>query len=92
MIKVLVVTYYWPPSGGSGVQRWMFFCKYLKEYGIEPIVLTVDENSASYRIFDSSLNEVVKEIETHKTKTFELIKFYSFLTTGDKKKVYHKGP
>ena len=41
-MKVLIITYYWPPAGGSGVQRWLKFVKYLQEFGIEPIVYTVD--------------------------------------------------
>jgi len=41
-LKVLIITYYWPPAGGSGVQRWLKFVKYLQEYGIEPVVYTVD--------------------------------------------------
>lgn len=41
-MKVLIITYYWPPAGGSGVQRWLKFVKYLQEYGIEPVVYTVD--------------------------------------------------
>ena len=36
--KLLILSYYWPPSGGSGVQRWMYFAKYLKKLGYEPIV------------------------------------------------------
>lgn len=40
MKKVLVITYYWPPSSGAGVQRWLKFCKYLREYGWEPIIYT----------------------------------------------------
>ena len=40
MKKVLVITYYWPPSGGGGVQRWLKFTKYLPEFGWEPIILT----------------------------------------------------
>ncbi len=39
--KILVITYYWPPSGGAGVQRWLKFVKYLRQYGWEPIVFTV---------------------------------------------------
>ena len=42
MNKVLIITYYWPPSGGAGVQRWLKFSKYLPEFGWEPIILTVD--------------------------------------------------
>ncbi len=40
MKKVLIITYYWPPSGGAGVQRWLKFVKYLRDYGWEPIVYT----------------------------------------------------
>ena len=45
---VIILTYYWPPSGGSGVQRWMYFSKYLKELGWNPFVITVDQKKASY--------------------------------------------
>src|SRR5690606_12198321 len=40
MEKVLIITYYWPPSGGAGVQRWLKFVKYLRDFGIEPIIYT----------------------------------------------------
>ncbi len=40
MKKVLVITYYWPPSGGGGVQRWLKFTKYLPEFGWEPVIYT----------------------------------------------------
>lgn len=40
MKKVLIITYYWPPSGGSGVQRWLKFAKYLPKYGWQPIIYT----------------------------------------------------
>jgi len=57
--KVLIITYYWPPSGGAGVQRWLKFSKYLPESGIEPVILTVDPEYASYPQRDASL---LKEI------------------------------
>ena len=84
MKKVLIITYYWPPSGGSGVQRWMYFCKYLKDFGIEPIVITVDEKKASYRNLDFSFCELVEDIEVYKTNTLEPLKFYSKIMSGDK--------
>ena len=52
-MKVLIITYYWPPAGGSGVQRWLKFVKYLQEYGIEPVVYTVD--NAGYLKEDKTL-------------------------------------
>ena len=40
MKKALVITYYWPPSGGAGVQRWLKFVKYMRDFGWEPVVYT----------------------------------------------------
>ena len=37
---MLIITYYWPPSGGAGVQRWLKFVKYLRDFGYEPIIYT----------------------------------------------------
>ncbi|OYX24756.1 MAG: glycosyl transferase family 1 [Flavobacteriales bacterium 32-35-8] len=57
--KVLIITYYWPPAGGPGVQRWLKFVKYLPEFNIEPIVY-IPENP-NYPITDTSLNSEVSE-------------------------------
>jgi hypothetical protein len=60
--KVLIITYYWPPAGGPGVQRWLKFVKYLPEFGIEPIVY-IPENP-NYPIVDESLiSEVSKDVK-----------------------------
>jgi len=40
MKRLLIITYYWPPSGGSGVQRWLKFVKYLRQSGWEPVIYT----------------------------------------------------
>jgi glycosyltransferase involved in cell wall biosynthesis len=55
MKKVLIITYYWPPSGGAGVQRWLKFVKYLREFGWEPIIYT-PENPES-PAYDLSLEK-----------------------------------
>ena len=55
--KVLIITYYWPPSGGSGVQRWLKFVKYLPDFGWEPIVFTPE--NPGFVIKDPSLNKDV---------------------------------
>lgn len=57
--KVLLVTYYWPPAGGPGVQRWLKFVSYLPQFGIEPIVY-IPENPA-YPIVDENLQNQVPE-------------------------------
>lgn len=47
MTKVVIITYYWPPSGGAGVQRWLKFVKYLRAFDIEPIVYTHSNGEVS---------------------------------------------
>ncbi|HYG53185.1 MAG TPA: glycosyl transferase family 1, partial [Flavobacteriales bacterium] len=79
---VLILTYYWPPAGGSGIQRWMYFSKFLPQHGFTPYVVTVDEKKASYKFIDTSFNKHVSHVHTTRTKTRELLKLYSTLTTG----------
>jgi glycosyltransferase involved in cell wall biosynthesis len=82
---VLILTYYWPPAGGSGVQRWMYFAKYLPANGISPYVVTVDEKKASYQATDKGLNEHVAHVPVVRTNTREWLKLYSKITTGNEK-------
>ena len=85
-LNILIISYYWPPSGGSGVQRWMYFAKYLKKLNCNPIVLTVDPKYASYNSKDISLLSHVEDIETHRTYSFEILSLYSLLKSGNKTK------
>ncbi len=55
--KVLIITYYWPPAGGPGVQRWLKFVKYLPDFNIEPIVYC--PSNANYPIIDKTLETEV---------------------------------
>ena len=55
--KALIITYYWPPAGGPGVQRWLKFVKYLPDFNIEPIVY-IPENP-NYPILDTNLSSEV---------------------------------
>ena len=64
----------------------MFFAKYLKQLGHNPIVLTVDQKYASYNLIDNSLTNQVKDIETHKTYSFDTLKLYSLFKSGNKTK------
>ncbi len=69
-MKVLIITYYWPPAGGSGVQRWLKFVKYLQDFDVTPVVYTI-ENS-DYALTDKTLqNEVPKNIEILKQPIWE---------------------
>ncbi len=70
MQKVLIITYYWPPAGGPGVQRWLKFVKYLRDFDIEPIVYTPE--NPNYPITDTSfINEVPEDIRVYRRKIFE---------------------
>jgi len=67
--KILIITYYWPPCGGAGVQRWLKFAKYLPDYGWEPFVLTVDQAYAQYPAIDESLRkDIDPSLKVFKTK------------------------
>jgi len=78
--KVLIITYYWPPAGGAGVQRWLKMSKYLTDFNVEPIILTVRPESASYPVSDSSfLAEVPQNLRVIRTKSFEPLQVYSRL-------------
>jgi len=69
-MKVLILTYYWPPAGGSGVQRWLYFTKYLREFGVEPVIFTVE--NPNYPINDASLEKhIPKDIEIIRQKIWE---------------------
>jgi glycosyltransferase involved in cell wall biosynthesis len=75
--KVLIITYYWPPSGGAGVQRWLKFAKYLPEFGWEPIILTIDPECAAYPVTDISLNEdIPANIKVYKTPATDYFSIY----------------
>jgi len=70
MKKVLIITYYWPPAGGSGVQRWLKFSKYLPENGWKPYVFTPD--SPSFDVKDEDLlSDIHEETEVWKTPIWE---------------------
>ena len=76
--KVLIITYYWPPSGGAGVQRWVKFAKYLPEYGWEPVILTVDPRNAAYPVTDNSLNaEIPSSLKIFKTPATDYFAVYN---------------
>jgi glycosyltransferase involved in cell wall biosynthesis len=75
MKKVLIVTYYWPPSGGAGVQRWLKFVKYLRDFGWEPIVYTT--KNGEMPVVDRSLEkDIPKNITVLKTKIWEPYSVY----------------
>ena len=84
--KLLIITYYWPPAGGPGVQRWLKFVKYLPDFGIEPIVY-VPENP-SYPIIDENLiSEVSEKATIIKRPILEPYGFAAFFSKNKTKKI-----
>lgn len=73
--KVLIVAYYWPPSGGSGVQRWLKFVKYLPSFGWQPFVFTPENPTFEIRD-DSLLKDIPAEAEVIKLPIWEPYAFF----------------
>lgn len=84
--KLLIITYYWPPAGGPGVQRWLKFVKYLPDFDIQPIVY-VPENP-TYPIIDEGLvYEVSDKANILKNKIFEPYQLASFFSKKATQKI-----
>lgn len=75
MKKVLIITYYWPPSGGAGVQRWLKFVKYLRQFGWEPVVYT-PENPEAPATDPSLLKDIPSGITVIKRPIWEPYNLY----------------
>jgi len=70
MKKVIIITYYWPPAGGSGVQRWLKFTKYLPKYNWQPIIYTPE--NPYFEVQDEALlSDIPDEAEIWKTPIWE---------------------
>jgi glycosyltransferase involved in cell wall biosynthesis len=88
--KVLIITYYWPPSGGAGVQRWLKFVKYLRGFGWEPIVYTPE--NAEIPSFDESLMKDIPDgVEVLKTPIWEPYDAYKKLVGKNKEEKINPG-
>jgi glycosyltransferase involved in cell wall biosynthesis len=82
--KILIITYYWPPAGGPGVQRWLKFAKYLPEFGWKPVIYTPE--NPSYPLLDESLiKDVPQDLEIVKTKIWEPYQLAEKLNKSNKK-------
>lgn len=81
MRKALIISYYWPPAGGPGVQRWLKWVKYLPQVNIKPLLLTVDLNHAEYPIVDESLTkDIHPDLSIRRTKANSLYQLYKRFT------------
>ena len=81
MKRALVITYYWPPTGGSGVQRWLKFAELLPRFGWEPVIYT-PENPEQLVVDESLLDEIPAGTEIIKTHITEPYGIYRKFTGG----------
>ncbi|MCB0795623.1 MAG: glycosyltransferase [Flavobacteriales bacterium] len=89
MKRVLIITYYWPPNGGAGVQRWLKFVKYLPQHGWQPVVYTPED--AELIVLDpDGARDVPKEAEVIKRPIREPYSLYKWIT-GRKGEKVHTG-
>lgn len=79
MKKVLIITYYWPPSGGIGVNRCLKFTKYLRNFGWEPVIYAPENADYPY-IDEENIKQVPKDITVLKTKIIEPFKLFKFFS------------
>ena len=77
MKKLGIITYYWPPAGGPGVQRWLKLSKYLARQGVDLYIVTVDADKATYPLVDKGLLDDVHE-NIHVTRTATSEKFGAY--------------
>lgn len=77
--KVLIITYYWPPAGGPGVQRWLKFVKYLPEFNVSPTVYCPE--NPNYPVVDTAIESTIPDSVTLiKQPIFEPYKLASLLS------------
>ncbi|SHI48040.1 glycosyltransferase family 4 protein [Aquimarina spongiae] len=85
-MKVLIITYYWPPAGGPGVQRWLKFVKYFRDFGIEPIVYT--PSNPTYPLLDETLiSEIPEDITVLRRPIFEPYRFAQLFSKKETKTI-----
>lgn len=92
MKRILLISYYFPPSGGAGVQRILKFARYLPEHGWWPTILTVDPNYAAYPAIDTSLLvEIPQEIEIVHTRAWDPFSLYGHIQGKKRNEVIESG-
>ncbi len=90
MKKVLIITYYWPPTGGAGVQRWLKFSKYFRKFGWEPIIYT--PSNPDFPINDDTLlKDVPADLTILKTQITEPYDIYRKIMRKKKTETVNQG-
>lgn len=90
MKKVLIITYYWPPTGGAGVQRWLKFSKYFRKFGWEPVIYT--PSNPDFPINDETLlKDIPKDLTVLKTQITEPYDIYRKVMRKKKTETVNQG-
>jgi glycosyltransferase involved in cell wall biosynthesis len=88
--KVLIITYYWPPTGGAGVQRWLKFSKYFRQFGWEPVIYT--PSNPDFPINDDTLlKDVPENVAVLKTQITEPYDIYRKIMGKKKTETVNQG-
>jgi glycosyltransferase involved in cell wall biosynthesis len=88
--KVLIITYYWPPTGGAGVQRWLKFSKYFRQFGWEPVIYT--PSNPDFPINDNTLlKDIPKDLTILKTQITEPYDIYRKIMRKKKTETVNQG-
>jgi glycosyltransferase involved in cell wall biosynthesis len=90
MKRVLIITYYWPPSGGAGVQRWLKFAKYLRNFGWEPVIYT-PENPEYPEADESLFKDIPIGVEVIKRPIWEPYNAYKRFIGQEKEEKIQAG-
>ena len=77
-LKVLIFSYYWPPAGGPGVQRWLYFAKYLAEFGVQP-TLVVPQGAQYPQIDEALVAEIPADVRVQRVPISEPYRWISWL-------------
>ena len=84
--KALIVSYYWPPAGGPGVQRWLYFSRYLKEFGVQPVIYTPE--NPHYPILDPALELLIPDdLPVYRKKIWEPYHLASWISPAKTRRI-----
>ncbi len=88
MKRVLIISYYWPPSGGIGVHRCLKYAKYLRNFGWEPVILTA--KNPDYPVLDEgNFKDVPNGVEVLKSNIWEPYNIFKTLIGKKKEEKIH---
>ena len=87
--KIILISYYWPPSGGPGVQRWLSLAHQVSDLGMDLTVI-IPENPFYPQIDEGLTNSISNKIKLVKVRSIEPLRWINRLSLG-KSKNFSKG-